>query len=89
MSSSPRRNTNVSRLVPIINKPISKNGCRVVAKLKKAMISAQSGNAIGALIITVDRDGYWTTDLVGQMMHDRDLLRQIGARLVCIDMAPE
>ncbi len=89
MSSSPPSNARVSRLVPIINKPISKNGCRVVAKLKKAMISAQSGKAIGALIITVDKDGYWTSEIAGQMMCDRDLLRQIGARLVCIDMAPE
>lgn len=89
MSSSSRRKASVARLSPTINKQISKNGCQVVAKLKKALNSAQSGHAIGALIITVDREGYWTSDLVGHMMHDRDLLRQIGARLVCIDMAPD
>jgi lysylphosphatidylglycerol synthetase-like protein (DUF2156 family) len=61
---------------------LSANCCEVVSKLKKALITAKSGATVGALVVTVDKDGYWSTDLAGQMMYDKEILCQIAFRLL-------
>jgi hypothetical protein len=85
----PRTEAQVLRLVPTINKPLSANCYEVVSKLKKVLIPAQAGVTVGALVVTVDKEGYWSTDLAGQMMYDREILCQIAFRLLGVCMAPE
>jgi hypothetical protein len=86
--NTPRTEAQVLRLVPTINKPLSADSYEVVSKLKRALIPAQSGATVGALVVTVDKEGYWSTDLAGQMMYDREILSQIAFRLlgVCISV---
>jgi hypothetical protein len=93
-SPSPRsrkstHKASVIRLVPTINKPLDANSSEVVRKLKKALTTAQSGATQGALVVTVDQDGYWTTDLAGQTMYDKEILCQIAFRLLGVCMAAE
>jgi hypothetical protein len=87
--NAPRNEAQVLRLVPIINKPLNADCYEVVSKLKRALIPAQSGATVGALIVTIDKEGYWSTDLAGQMMYDREVLSQIAFRLLGVCMAPE
>jgi hypothetical protein len=85
----PNRQAPVFRLIPTITKPLSANCCEVVSKLKKALVTAQSGATAGALVVTVDKEGYWSTDLAGQMMYDRDILCQIAFRLLGVCTSTE
>jgi hypothetical protein len=87
--NAPRAKAKVLRLVPTINKPLNANCCEVVSKLKRALIPAQSGATVGALIVTIDKEGYWSTDLAGQMMYDREILCQIACRLLGLCMTTE
>ena len=88
-SRPPSCKARVRRLIPIITKPLSANCCEVVSQLKKALITAQSGTTTGALIVTVDKEGYWSTVLAGQQMYEREILCQIGFRLLGLCMVPE
>jgi hypothetical protein len=47
------------------------------------------GSTAGALVVTVDKEGYWKTDLAGQAMYDREILSQIAFRLLGVCMATE
>ena len=84
-----RTKAQVLRLIPTITKPLSANCYEVVSQLKKALTTAQSGATVGALVVTVDKEGYWRTDLVGQQMYDREILCQIAFRLLGVCMATE
>jgi predicted esterase YcpF (UPF0227 family) len=93
-SPSPRsrkstHKASVLRLVPMINKPLNADCTEVVRKLKKSLVTAQSGATQGALVVTVDQEGYWSTDLAGQMMYDKEILCQIAFRLLGVCMAAE
>jgi hypothetical protein len=85
----PRSSTHkapVFRLVPTITKPLSKNCFEVVSKLKKTLVTAQAGATVGALVVTIDDEGYWRTELAGELMYDKDVLCQFACRLlgVCV-----
>jgi hypothetical protein len=86
---TPNTKASVLRLIPTITKPLSANCYAVVSKLKKTLVTAQSGAIAGALVVTVDKEGYWRTELAGQLMYDREILCQIAFRLLGVCMAPE
>jgi hypothetical protein len=44
---------------------------------------------VGALVVTIDKEGYWNTDLAGEMMYDKEILCQIAFRLLGVCMATE
>jgi predicted esterase YcpF (UPF0227 family) len=87
--SAKKAKAQVLRLIPPITKPLSANCYEVVSKLKKTLITAQSGSTVGALVVTVDKGGYWSTDLAGQLMYDREILCQIAFRLLGVCMTAE
>ena len=87
--SAKKAKAQVLRLIPTITKPLSANCYEVVSKLKKALVTAQSGATVGALVVTVDKEGYWSTDLAGQLMYDRDILGQLALRLLGVCTATE
>jgi hypothetical protein len=89
---SPRKSAHkapVFRLIPTITKPLNANCFAVVSKLKKTLVAAQSGAIAGTLVVTVDKEGNWCTDLAGQMMYDKDILSQIALRLLGVCMTTE
>jgi hypothetical protein len=88
-SHPPLHKAPVLHLVPTITKPLSANCFEVVSKLKKTLVTAQSGTTVGALIVTIDKDGYWRTELAGQLMYDKEVLCQIGCRLLGVCMSTE
>lgn len=92
MPSSPNiprsRKAPVCHLVPTIKKPLNADCLEVISKLKKASVTAQSGAYTGSLLFTVDKDGYWQTDIAGQM-YDKDILGQIAIRLLGVCATPE
>jgi hypothetical protein len=88
-SRPPSRKAPVFRLIPTITKPLNASCSEVVSKLKKTLITAQSGSTVGALVVTVDKEGYWKTDLAGQPMYDKEILSQIAFRLLGVCMATE
>ena len=84
MHSSPSppssRKAPVFQLAPPITKPLNATSREIVSKLRKALVTAQSGSYAGALLFTVDKEGRWQTDIAGAM-YDKDLLGQIAIRL--------
>jgi hypothetical protein len=76
------------RVGPITTKPLNATSREIVSKLKKALVTAQSGTYSGALLFTIDKDGCWQTDIAGRM-YDKYLLGQIAIRLLGACTAPE
>jgi hypothetical protein len=90
-SSSPPPPSRKSPVVdpgPTIKKPLNATSREIVSKLNKALVTAKSGAYAGALLFTVDKEGYWQGDIAGQM-YDKDILGQIAIRLLGACMAPE
>jgi hypothetical protein len=86
---APSAKAKIVRLVPTITKPLNADCFEVVSKFKKKLLTAQSGATVGALVVTIDKDGYWSTELAGQMMYDKDILCQIASRLLDVCMTTE
>ena len=80
-SRSPRRKAPVLQLLPDIDNPLTTNCMDVIVKLKNALQSAQSGIIEGAVIIALDRQGYWSVDRAGQLTEDEDTLFLIAGRM--------
>jgi hypothetical protein len=62
----------VFHLVPPIKNPLNATSSEIVSKLKKALVTAQSGAYAGSILFTVDKDGYWKSDISGRM-YDNEL----------------
>jgi hypothetical protein len=86
---APNTKAQVLRLIPTITKPLNADCFEVVSKLKKTLITAQSGATVGALVVTIDKEGYWSTKLAGRLMYDKDILWQIACSLIGVCMATE
>ena len=86
---APRTTAKVLDLTPRLAKQSNINNAEVVAKLKQALTRAESGAIVGALIVTIDKNGYWSTTLAGQMMYDKETLYQIATRITDVCMAKE
>jgi hypothetical protein len=71
----------VLRLVPTINKPLTKNSLNVTIKLKRALQAAQKGTATGAMIVILNSEGDWSVDLAGRLEQDDDTLFLIASRV--------
>lgn len=87
-SLPPSRKAPVFHLAPPITKPLNATSREIVSKLRKALVTAQSGAFAGALLFTVDKEGRWQTDIAGAM-YDKDILGQIAIRLLGACMASD
>lgn len=86
---TPQTTAKVLDLIPALTKRANINNSEVVTKLKQALTRAESGAIVGALIVTIDKNGYWSTTLAGQMMYDKETLYQIATRITDVCMTKE
>jgi hypothetical protein len=61
--------------------PLATNCVDVTVKLKNALKMAKSGITEGAVIIALDRQGYWSVDRAGKLVDDEDTLFLIAGRM--------
>lgn len=87
-SPPPSRKAPVFHLAPPITKPLNATSREIVSKLRKALVTAQSGAYAGSILFTVDKDGYWKSDISGRM-YDKDILSQIIISLIGACLAAE
>jgi hypothetical protein len=78
---SPQHKARVLRLVPTIDKPLSRNCLDVTTRLKRALATARVGRTSGAVIIELDNHGNWSVDIAGKLAADPDTLFLIAGRV--------
>jgi hypothetical protein len=80
--TSPKKHSKRSTSRPHNPQPPDSNCTDVTAKLRRVLRKAQSGTTTGALVVALDRQGAWSVDLAGQLLHDDGTLCLIVCRML-------